>query len=171
MMTAVLIIGGTLIYRVGDRFYRLVRPGLPRMLDPQVMQPLADPSQLQPLNPSAARRIMQFLENPPPGHVLHHIVPHGGPMDAGRDATEAQDILSDPSINIGPHDLEVLMWVPEEYHRGMHDQEYYARVNAALRGAQTREEALDRLARLRSTIEAEIAAWRQSRVVLPGSGQ
>jgi hypothetical protein len=170
-LTPVLIMGATLIYRVGGRLYRLVRPGLPRVLDPQVLQPLADPSQLQPLNPSAARRIMQFLENPPPGHVLHHIVPHGGPIDDGRDASVAQAVLSDPNINIGPHDLEVLMWVPEEYHRSMHDQAYYDRVNAALRGARTRSQALEILAELRQTIEREIAAWRQSRVVLPGSGQ
>jgi hypothetical protein len=131
------------------------------VLDPQVLQPLADPSQLRPLDHATARRIMEFVEARPPGHVLHHLVPQGGPMSGDRDASRAQAALRRHDID--PQDLDVLIWVPEAYHRHMHDADYFDLMNELLDAATDEVDARRQLARLRRIVEEDIARWQARR--------
>jgi hypothetical protein len=92
---------------------------------------------------------------------MHHLVPQGDPIDDRRDASRAQDTLR--RLNIDPHDLDVLMWVPEAYHWQMHDTDYIELMNDLIGAATDEIDARRRLNELRRIVEEDIARWQARR--------
>jgi hypothetical protein len=81
------------------------------------------------------------------GVAAHHIVAHGA--DA---ADEARAILSHFNINI--NDAVNGVFLNAAQHAKMHTAAYYKAVTEMLRGAQTRQEALEILQRIRDLLLA-----------------
>jgi len=86
------------------------------------------------------------------GEAAHHIVAYGS-----KKAADARDILKKWEIDINSADNGVFL--PEPYHWRVHTDAYYQAVARSLRGAASRDEALEVLNDFRTRLQAGTTKW------------